>query len=523
MPRQNHYKQVDLTRNRNINRWKKKLTDRFRMHETKVLILLIENKYIVENVRNQRSIFFYVQSVVRHCKNVNFMIVFSQLFWAWNYLDSNFQRDIEKFEFFIIVLNFIQKMKKMQIVWKRYYVKKISSKKIWQSSFSQYDQQYNQQSINQNYNRNQQYDNNNRNNNNQNYNNHQNDRNNNQQNDQNRYDQSFYFINFRSINQQQKFIEIFFSKQTSWQKTFWNAFSTFSFSTSIYYTNAIDEKYFEKTYHVEKENHDENEKNQSHNVMIDVYFNDHNQLKYDLTFYTCDQNHFVMIFDNFVELWNHVLNYHDTNIRFSIIKYRNKNVEYKQHAKKHVYNFFSSIFMNYVMIQTSIFDFELTSCLNIDENVFLCDRNLLSKNRNRYDFVYFIKFIIIIDVIEMQIFDQYIEQKMLLSSNKIFIEIKTYFVNDFQLDFIIKTNVLNKKDIDFLFNRRMFRVKNIEISLIYISFSINDNATNYFIYENIYMKNNEIINEIDEYENYFYHFVIFHTNNNDVIKSKTRK
>ena len=237
-----------------------------------------------------------------------------------------------------------------------------------------------------------------------------------------------------------------------------------------------------------------------------------------------------MIFDNFVELRNYVLNYYEVNTRAIESRYRTKNVEYKQHAKKHVYNFFFSIFMSYVMIQTSIFDFDLTSCLNIDENVFLCDRNLLSKNRNRYDFVHSIKFITIIDVVEMQIFDQYIKQKMLLNSNKILIQIKTYFVNDFQLDFIINTNVLNKENIDFLLNRRVFRVKNIEISLIYISFSINDNAINYFINEIIYMKNiNEIINEIDdfmsknEYENYFYHFVVFYTNNNNVIKSKTRK
>ena len=218
------------------------------------------------------------------------------------------------------------------------------------------------------------------------------------------------------------------------------------------------------------------------------------------------------------------------NTRAIESRYRTKNVEYKQHAKKHVYNFFFSIFMSYVMIQTSIFDFDLTSCLNIDENVSLCDRSFLSKNRDRYDLVHFIKFITIIDVVDMQIFDQYIEQKMLLNSNKVFIQIKTYFVNSFQFDFIIKTNVLNKENIDFLFNRRVFRVKNIEISLIYISFSINDNAINHFINEIIYMKNiNEIINEIDdfmsknEYESYFYHFVIFHTNNNDVIKSKTRK
>ena len=233
---------IDLTRDRDINRWKKKLIDRFKMNEADVLILLKENKYIVENVRRQRQTFFYVQSVVRHCKNVDFMIVSAQLKWTWNHFDSSFQRNINRLEFFITMLSFIQKMKKMQNVWKRYYFKE-ASKKSWQFSFSQ---QYDQ---NQNYNNNrgQQYDNND----NRNYDNNR-DRNNqqyNHQNDQNRYEQSSYFTNSRSINQQQRFIEKSSSRQASWQKAFWNAFTLVTSSTSqtsTYYTNAIEKKYSEE-------------------------------------------------------------------------------------------------------------------------------------------------------------------------------------------------------------------------------------------------------------------------------------
>ena len=83
---------------------------------------------------------------------------------------------------------------------------------------------------------------------------------------------------------------------------------------------------------------------------------------------------------------------------------------------------------------------------------FLCDRNLLS-NENIYDFVYIIKSITIIEVIDMQILNQYIEQKMLLNLNKIFIFMKTYLMNNFQFDLIINVNVLNKNDIDFLLSR----------------------------------------------------------------------
>ena len=165
--------------------------------------------------------------------------------------------------------------------------------------------------------------------------------------------------------------------------------------------------------------------------MTDVFLNDYNQFKYDLASYTCQQNHDIMIFDNSIELRNHVLDYHDVDTRSVESKYYTRKINYIQHAEKHVYNFFSLFFMSYAMIQISIFDMNFKSCLNIDEDVSLCDRNLLSFNQNHSDLVHIAKFITITEVASMQILNQYIEHDVLLNLNKISISIKIYLMNNF--------------------------------------------------------------------------------------------
>ena len=285
---------------------------------------------------------------------------------------------------------------------------------------------------------------------------------------------------------------------------------------SAYHDNHnVEKKYQEKIYHEQKnnesENHHHEEESQSfRNVMIEVFFNDNNVVKYELASFICQQTSCSQSFDNAIELRNHVLNYHDVDTRFTEFKYRIREIDYVQHAENHVYNFFSSFFMSYVMIRISFFDKDFTSCLNIDENVFFCDRELLSQNQNHYDFVHDIKFITIIEVADMQILDEYIEQKMFLKFNKVFVFIKIYLINDFQFELIIDMNVLNRDDIDLLFSRQALKVENIEISLCYTSSPINE--ISYFISA---VKH--------DYNHYFYHFIATHNNNDDVIESKTRK
>ena len=39
------------------------------MNELKIINLLVKNKYIIEHIRQKRFITFYVQTIIRHCKN----------------------------------------------------------------------------------------------------------------------------------------------------------------------------------------------------------------------------------------------------------------------------------------------------------------------------------------------------------------------------------------------------------------------------------------------------------------------
>ena len=73
-------------------------------------------------------------------------------------------------------------------------------------------------------------------------------------------------------------------------------------------------------------------------------------------------------------------------------------------------------------------------------------------------------------MINIQICNEYIDTKILLSFNKIFIQMKIYLIDNFQSNFIINMNVLNKNDMNFLLIRQALKIKNIEILLCYISF-----------------------------------------------------
>ena len=69
----------DFNANHDIETLKKILNERFKMSEFETILLLIDNKYTIENVRQKRSITSYVQIVIRHAKNVDFNTIFTQL------------------------------------------------------------------------------------------------------------------------------------------------------------------------------------------------------------------------------------------------------------------------------------------------------------------------------------------------------------------------------------------------------------------------------------------------------------
>lgn len=62
--------------------WKQMLTARFKMNEAEAMTLLANDKFTIEDVRQQRSVSSYVQSVVRHAKDAGFTTITQQLNWA---------------------------------------------------------------------------------------------------------------------------------------------------------------------------------------------------------------------------------------------------------------------------------------------------------------------------------------------------------------------------------------------------------------------------------------------------------
>ena len=182
--------------------------------------------------------------------------------------------------------------------------------------------------------------------------------------------------------------------------------------------------------------------------MIDVFFNDNSEFKYDLAFYICKycsnlESHF---FDNFEKFWDYALKYHDYNIRFAKFKHRLQNEKYIRHARENVYNYSLKSSYNYVIVQISIFDWNFNLCLNIDDEVSFCNKVLFSR---KYEVVHRTQSIIVIEIAKQQIYDKFIEQNVLIEFNKIFLRVKIYLIQNFQLSLIIDMNVFKRNDITF--------------------------------------------------------------------------
>ena len=86
------------------------------MSEFEAILLLVDDKYTIENIRQKRSITSYVQIVIRHAKNVDFNTTHTQLNWVWNHLAFDLQRNISMFNVNTNKLNFIKQLKVIQQV-----------------------------------------------------------------------------------------------------------------------------------------------------------------------------------------------------------------------------------------------------------------------------------------------------------------------------------------------------------------------------------------------------------------------
>ena len=461
--------------------WEQMLTARFKMNEAEAMTLLANDKFTIEDVRQQRSVSSYVRSVVRHAKDAGFTTITQQLNWAWNSLAPDLQPDVAQPKRETTKLDFIQELEGLQTAWRRYYAVEAPQKKRWDSQNQQnllpappsHSSQY--QQPNSGYSRGNGYTNN------QNFgqappqpsqrNCQDNNRGaysrNNQWDRQNRNGQGNYPA-YPQANNQQRMIEAPPQpKQASWMKPAFNAPAPPANQQPVPVHHASQEEEDEQgAYYGEEE--EEIEQPEPRSAMVGSYFNDTSEAKYGLAPFTC--NHCVgtrpQSFGNADELRDHCLDYHGVDIRSAGPKRHQQDQGYRQHAEEHIYNFSPPSSHGYATVEASIFDYDLTPCLDTGGGVSLCSRSLLP-NKNLYGIVHRTRPITVTGVAGQQICDEYIEQEVLLGPNKFPLTVKAYLVNKLQPGLIIGMDVLNRGDIDLQLSRNMLVIGGVDVPLCY--------------------------------------------------------
>ena len=498
-----------LKQDHQLDNWEKVIIDRFKIDQSEALKLFVKNVYTVENVRSKRSVSSYVQQVIRHAKNAEFILFNNQLNWAWMNLAAFLQRDVISFNDDIIIADFIKHLKHKQFTWRRFYKMKsfqTSIKKRWKSQslfiqnqyvnrqfvyFFQQNTEYRQKDF---YVNNSNYRNDRKSNNNARYdNNARNDRNY----DQVNRDQYQVSAN-QSQQQQQRLLKASLIKQLSWTRFLQRA-SAIIVSASFQQTYYINQ---EKKNQQQNQNayHEQESENtflksflsESRSAMIDSYFNEHSELRYDLASYICDHCSKHYFFNNANELRKHVLEYHSVDIRFNVFKMQIRDLNNAQHAEKHVYNYASSNSFDYTTVEVEIFDLNLSLCIDSDEAVSLLNKFVLFRG-NLYDIVHNALSIIITNVSKRQIASQMIKIDVELSFNKIPLKMIVYLVKNLFSELIIVNDVLNRLDVNLQHDNNIIKIENQEMSLSYSNADFSKMSYHYTV---IMMRSDQNINKI---------------------------
>ena len=125
-----------LKRSEYLNKWNKEITIRFKIDESEILNLFIKNKYNVKNVRSKRLVDVYIQQVICHARNVEFIMINNQLNWIWMNIIVSLQRDINILHVDMIIIDFIKDLKEKQYSWRNFYRMKFLQTQIrkrWKS------------------------------------------------------------------------------------------------------------------------------------------------------------------------------------------------------------------------------------------------------------------------------------------------------------------------------------------------------------------------------------------------------
>ena len=453
------WQRANLQSGDGITFWQEELTNRFKMRDHEALDLLQSNHYTIEDVKRKRPIASYVQSIARHERDAGFSTA-NQISWAWNHLASGLQRDIPKSTRDTTILSFIQQLEDMQYSWQRYYMQQTSPTKPRWESRQQWDsrqseppkQRWESRQQQLEYSRNQ------------------------HSNQQSRFRNDYVPRSDRNQvmspqqQQQQRLIEqapVVPSKQPSWTKQAYHVVE-----------EEEDAEDQQQAYYEEATQNQQFEESEPRSYMVGVNFNDAAVPKHGIAPFTCQHCPRPQSFANDMELHDHVLDYHGYDIHSFASHYRLQNANYVEHADAHVYNYAPSSSFGYANVEASIFNYDLTACLDTGGGVSLMDRSLLS-NTNLYGIVHRTQPITVTEVTGKQITDEYIEEEVQLGPNKDKLHIKAYLVNRLQLGLLIGMDTLGRGDIDLNLSRNALTIAGKDISLSYAS-GVNSHTSYHF-------------------------------------------
>ena len=137
-----------------------------------------------------------------------------------------------------------------------------------------------------------------------------------------------------------------------------------------------------------------------------------------------------------------------------------------RHIEKHVYNYDSSISFDYIIVKVEIFDLILSFCVDSSETINLLNKFVLFKN-DLYNIIHNVFFIIIIDVIEHQIFNQIINIDVELNFKKISFKMIAYLVKNLFSELIIANYVFNLFYVNFQHDNKIIKIDDVEMFLSY--------------------------------------------------------
>jgi hypothetical protein len=113
-----------MFRDVSMNQWFRDLIRRFKKRDSQIFKNLQIEKYIMQNVRNDKTFKIYVQNIMRHFKIVEFNFVYNQLIMTWNNLNFNFKMQIFESITIVIFISFFDSFDVKINIWQKIIVHK---------------------------------------------------------------------------------------------------------------------------------------------------------------------------------------------------------------------------------------------------------------------------------------------------------------------------------------------------------------------------------------------------------------